>query len=166
MEGLYLKKLLTILLVLVLIIVGCKGRNVNVSDKIIETIDNNCQQSSSCKVSMKEITDFKWDKMVIFEVGSSNSEISKALGIKYDDSTDLTSGMVFVYKNRVVYKEDLPYNPERPNKLWFKINNKPGEPNYWILTPNNAILQGSKTETEGVYYYEIKPEKTDNSLKK
>jgi hypothetical protein len=71
------------------------------------------------------------------------------------------SGMVFIYEDKIVYNEKLPYNPERPNKLWFSIDNDPGEPNCWVFTPNDAILIASRTKTDGVYYYEIKPIKTN-----
>lgn len=95
--------------------------------------------------------------MVVFDVGSVNSDISKELDIEYKDSVDLISGIVFVYKKKIVYSEKFPYYPENPNKLWFYIENKFGEPNIWYFTPDNAVLEGSKSETNGKYYYEIKP---------
>lgn len=70
-------------------------------------------------------------------------------------------GMVFVYNNKVVYSERLPYNPEIPNKIWFHIDNKPREPNYLVLTPDNSIVTGSRKETDNVNFYEIKPLKNE-----
>lgn len=128
--------------------------NSNLNKKIIEFINSN---PDNCKIKVEDITNFKWDKMVIFEVGSSNIEISKVLGIKYKDSTDLMSGIVFVYKNKIIYSERQPYNPERPNKLQYLVKYHLGEPNYKLLTPDNAVLQGNRENIDGIYYYSVKP---------
>jgi hypothetical protein len=79
-EALYLKRLLMHLITFILI-VGCQDKNISMSEKIIKAIDDNCKHSSSCNISIKELASFKWDKMVFFEMGSSNAEISKALGV-------------------------------------------------------------------------------------
>jgi hypothetical protein len=94
-------------------------------------------------------------------VGSSNAEISEALGVEYTDSTDLVAGMVFVYHNKIVYKEEAPENPERPNKLQYIVGNEPPEPHYRIFTPDDAFFIGSKKETDGVFYYKITPLKSN-----
>lgn len=80
-----MKRLLIFLSILTLI-VGCQGKDITMSNKIIKYIDENTKQRSSCNIPIKEVTSFKWDKMVIFGLGSSNTEISKALGVKYNDS--------------------------------------------------------------------------------
>ena len=104
---------------------------------------------------IQQLTRFKWDKLVIFQVGSSNDEISKDLGIEYKSSTDLMSGMVFVYKNKIVYEKTLPYSPEHPIKIQYIIEKKPEDPNCVSLTPDNAVLKGSRDKIDNVFYYSI-----------
>lgn len=147
--------ILFILLIIFLLLIGCQAKNTNMSEKIIKTIDNKCDQGDTFMISMKDITDFEWDKMVIFEVGSSNFEVSKALGIEYKESTDLMSGMVFVCNNKIVHEERVPYNPDRPEKLRYIVEHKPKEPNCTSFTPNDAVLKGSREKIDGVFYYKI-----------
>jgi hypothetical protein len=136
-------------------------KSTNMSKEITNLIDNKSGQSNSCTFMMNEITSFKWDKMLIYDLGSSNSEISKTLGVDYKDSVDLVSGLVFVYDNKVVFKEKSLYYPEHPNKLKYSVGNNPGESSCRLFTQKNAIFKGSKEKIDGVYYYEIKPLKTN-----
>lgn len=153
-----MKKLLFQLFILIfLILSGCQYLSNNLGDKIIKEIDKKRDQSGSCKILMKDITVFKWDKMVIYEVGSSNNEITKALGVEYQDSVDLISGVVFVYNNKIVYKEKVPYNPERSTKMNYYVENEPGQPNCMAFTPDNAIFEGSREQVDEKFYYAIKP---------
>jgi hypothetical protein len=127
------------------------------SDKIIEYIDKNCDENNTCKISISDITNFKWDKMLMYQVGSSNTEISKLIGTEFKDDLDLTSGLIFVYNNKIVYKEQIPYNPDKPNKLLLYIGILYGQPEYGTFTPSNAILEGTRREENGKIYYAIAP---------
>ncbi|NPV90055.1 MAG: hypothetical protein HPY50_04675 [Firmicutes bacterium] len=152
-----------LLILLILLSSGCWDNN-KLSQRIFETIDKKCEPGNAyCSIPIAEITDFKWDKMAIYGVGSSNKEVSAALGVEYEDSTDLMSGMVFVYNNKIVYNEGIPYNPEHPGKLWINIGFKPGEPSCLGVTPDNAFFIGSRENIDGVFYYEIeaKPMQAD-----
>ena len=154
-NGVFRLNILYILLVILLFFVGCQSKNSNFSESIIKTLDTNCNNSNECKISMQEITDFKWDKMAVFGIGSSNSEISKALGVRFESSTDLMSGIVFVLGNKIVYEERVPYNPERAAKLEYIVEHKAGGTNCVIYTPDNAILKGSKNKSDRSYYYKV-----------
>ncbi|WP_010681098.1 hypothetical protein [Acetivibrio cellulolyticus] len=134
---------------------GCAQNN-KISDKIIELIDKqSVKDESVCNISIKEVADFEWDKMAIFKVGSSNKEISELLGVQYNDSVDLTSGIIFVSKNKIVYKEEILYNPEIPSKLSVSLDEQQPELNCIVYTPDNAILKGTRKKVDGEYYYNI-----------
>lgn len=145
---------ITLLSFLILLVVGCQGGN-TLSDQIKRIIDSECKLSSNCNISLQEITNFKWDKVAIFQVGSTNMEISKALGVEYKGSTDLMTGMIFVLKNKIVYEERIPYQSEHPTNLQIFIDKKTGDPNYVIITFDNSVIQGSKEKIEGVAFYSI-----------
>lgn len=129
----------------------------SLSKKIEKYIENNSDENSECKFNMSEITDFKWDKMLIYQVGSSNKEISDLLGVHFNDSVDLASGIIFICNNKIVYKEQLYYNPERPYRLLLFIGTMYGQPDYGIYTPSNALFEGSRRESDGKMYYKIAP---------
>jgi hypothetical protein len=54
---------------------------------------------------MDEITDFAWDRMLLYQVMSSESEISTVLGVDFRGIVDMSSGMVFVKDNEIVYQK-------------------------------------------------------------
>lgn len=143
---------------LTLIISGCQKEK-SLSDQIIRIIDDKCSLGKVCDISLKEITTFKWDKVVVFQVGSSSKEISDALGFKYEGSTDLMSGLIFTLDNKVVYEEMIPYQTERPNNLQVFIDKKVNEPNNVVLNFNDAILKGNKDKVDDITYYSINANK-------
>lgn len=136
---------------------GYIGGNIKLSQKIIKVIDDHCKQDGSCTFSINDMTDFKWDKMVVYNSGSDNAEISKALGLYYEYSVDSVSGIVFVYDKKIVYNEMFPDDLKKPDKFWFYVDLKPGMPNLWSITPNDSVIEGSRSEYNGEYYYQIKP---------
>ncbi|OPX43988.1 hypothetical protein CLHUN_20130 [Ruminiclostridium hungatei] len=151
-----MKKLNTIfLIILILVLVGCQTKESYMTENLIKAIDNECGEKNSCQIQMKDVTNFKWDKVVIFQVGSSNKEISKALDAEYKGATDLISGMVFVYNNQIADEELVPYDPENPNKLQYFIEKKSGEPNCLSFSADDAVFEGSKDKIDGTYYYKI-----------
>lgn len=161
MNKLLISIILGLFIVVVLIgLYGCQGGNNNLSEMIIKAIDKNAGQSNTCSITMKEITTFEWDKMVIFDTGTSNIEVSKALGVEYKDSVDLMSGMVFVFKNKIVYQIRIPNNPDRPNKFNIVVNSHPGKSSCIAYSPDDAIFEGTKKTVDGQLYYHISPYET------
>ncbi|OKP94986.1 hypothetical protein [Paenibacillus sp. P46E] len=139
---------------LMLMISGCQKEK-SLSDQIMHIIDDKCNLSEICDISLNEITTFKWDKVVVFQVGSSSEEISNALGAKYEGSTDLMSGLIFVLDNKIVYEEMIPYQTERPTNLQIFIDKKANKLNNVVLSFDDAILKGSKEKLDNVSYYSI-----------
>lgn len=151
-----MKKINTILIIfLFLLLFGCQAKETYLTQNIIKSIDNGCGKNNTCQIRMKDITDFKWDKMVVFQVGSSDVEVSKALGVEYKNSTDLISGLVFAYQGKIVHEERVPYDPEKPSKLNYIVKKQFEKPNSASFTPQNAIFRGTKETIDGVSYYSI-----------
>lgn len=151
-----MKKILILMLSIVLL-TGCNTMNNKINEKLIKAIDEKCGQNDSCAISIKEITNFEWDKVAIFGIGGSNSEISKLLGVNYNDSVDLKSGIIFVLKDNIVCKQDYSYNPEihDNNKIFIFLDKKPYDPNCFILTPDKSIIKGYRRKVDRLYYYMI-----------
>lgn len=155
--GYALRKIFVLLIISVLL-VGCNNSGNDFSNKIIKTIDGKCEKGGSCTFKMSDITDFRWDKLVVYGLGSSQKEISRALGVRYKDSVDMTSGMVFVYKGKIVKKLKMTYNPDypgRPSKLSISNRNKPNAPTFRLITKGSDTFLGIKEEIGGVYYYNL-----------
>lgn len=159
MRRLFVIMTASVLLIALLIIIF--PNKSNLSDKIIKYIDNKGDKNNVSIIKLNEITGFKWDKMLIYQVGSSRKAISKALGVEYKDSVDLMSGIIFVYNNKIVYEERIPYNPERPGKLNWYPGNGFDTPNYRVFTSDDAIFRGSSNKIDGKTYYKVEPLKTN-----
>lgn len=148
-------KIRMLMLFLLLILVsGCQSESA-LSELIIGEIDSKCVIDGSCDIALQDVTTFKWDRVVLFQVGSSGEEVSKALGIKYKESTDLMTGIIFALGSEIVYEERIPYNPEQPSKLQIVIDKQSGTVNCVRYKNVNAVVKGQIDKIDGVLYYSI-----------
>ena len=156
----HIQKFVIIILTIVLISIVLSNlhKEPRLSDEIVKAIEYKTGDRSSCTINISEITKFKWDKMAFYTVGSSNIEVSNALGVWYNESTDSMTGLVFVFHGKIVYQEQIPYYPEQPAKLWLWLPVDLGSPNCIVVFPYNAVFIGSKDQDNGKCYYEITPE--------
>ena len=148
-----MKKIYIVILFL-LLLVGCSNKYY-LSDKIISEIDKNCNENNFIQLSLKEITNFKWDKCVVFETSCDNYKISEALGVKYNGIADLHSGIVFVYDNKIVYEETIPYDPDHPKNFNYLVEKLSGGPTCVVYTYDNAVLKAAKRRIDDRYYYSL-----------
>ena len=149
--------IIVIPLILIFIIIEFV-RMLSFDDNIIKYIDTNCNDDGSCTISIDEFTFFKWDKMIIFQAGCTNEEISEALGAEYKGPTNYISGIIFAYKNRIKFTNTQWRDPKQTfnYKLGWHTNNKGlNLPKFKVLTPENAIFEGKKIEIDGVITYKI-----------
>src|SRR5262249_47473911 len=93
------------------------------------------------------------NKMLLYQMGSSTKEISTSLGVEFKGSTDLVGGIIFTLDDQIVYQEEIPYDPEHPNKLEFVFANS--QTKFSKFTPDSAIFYGEKEEIDGKLYYLI-----------
>jgi len=144
------------LLICIMLMVTLFTQN-KLQKQIINYIDEESGDNDSCIVVMKDITGFVWDKMLIYQVGSSNGAISDILNVTFNDTVDLKSGILFVKDNKIVYKESMEYNPEKPGELTFYIGKLYGEEEYVVYTPEDAIFRGEKVKNGSEILYQVKP---------
>lgn len=94
--------------------------------------------------------------MFVFKEGAGRAEINRALGFEYKGKTDLTRILIFLLNEKIVYREEEAYIPDRPSKLFFNFN-YPEVHYYREFTPKNAIFKATKEKIDGIYYYELVP---------
>lgn len=147
-----------VLILSIVIVVKVMSDKDKLSNRICETIDNNCNSNGECVIKMDEITDFAWDKMLLYQVGASASEISEVLGVEFKYTGHISSGMVFVKDDEIIYHESFFWNPEDYPKLQIFVQPIPGEgEEYPVFTPDDAVLFGKRFEIDGKLRYYIKP---------
>ena len=86
---------------------ACKG---SLKEDLISKINKECgsHANSNCIINLKDVTEFKWDKMYLFPNWTTNDSIAKVIGFKYngDDVQDQYNRMLFTLGKKVVYEED------------------------------------------------------------
>lgn len=126
------------------------------SNRICDVIERKCADQNECQINMAEITDFSWDKMLLYQVGMTSSEVSEILDVDFSDSLDLESGMVFVKDNKVVYHESFFHDGETRVSLWIRVGDF--DERYFLCPADDANLFGGKKICEdGKTYYSIGP---------
>ncbi|MFC3798105.1 hypothetical protein [Cohnella sp. GCM10012308] len=141
-------------IIILLLLGGCRD-NKTLSKSIIKEIDSQCGERTECTISMERVTSFEWDKLVVFQVGSSNKEVSNHLGFEYNGSTDLMSGLIFVLDNKIVFEEKIPYNPEKGSELQILFDGNTKDQSSAGYNLDNAIFTCKKNIIDGVTYYTI-----------
>jgi hypothetical protein len=143
------KVLYHLLLIQCFFIVGCRN-----SDSIAERLYLKCGDEQACRLPLKDVTDFKWDKVYVFPVGASLEEIDQALGFHYKQWEDIGERIIFVSNNQVVYHEDFfPYPEMKNGTTQFELSHPP-----YIGQYNEAVFSVKREETEGgKYFYLVTP---------
>jgi hypothetical protein len=143
------KGLYYFLLIQCLFIAGCRNGN-----SIAERLYSKCGDKQACRMRLKDVTDFKWDRVYVFPVGASLEEIDQALGFHYNQWKDIGEKIIFVSKGQVVYHEDyFPYPEMKNGALRFELSNS-----LYIGLYNDAVFSVEKQETEGgKFFYLVTP---------
>ena len=136
---------------MVLICSSCKN-NSSLEVRIGDYIKRTCQESDTCTIDIKNITDFEWHKMYVFKEGATLEKINEVLGFKYPFFEDIARRTIFVSGSRIIYHEDIFPNPEsaEAGQVIYKM---PDTVQYTVLRPDEAIFKVNKVELEQGEYY-------------
>jgi hypothetical protein len=104
---------------------GCTTNRVSpnsIEGRMGAAISRNCGSSQTCKMQLRELTPFKWDRMFYFDVALSPSERQRAVGVSIP-AHELQRQIVFLNHDKVIYNELLPTDFEKPvrNEVLFEI---------------------------------------------
>jgi hypothetical protein len=111
-------------------------------DKIASYVKEDCKNKDSCYLSLKDITNFEWDKFYIINIGT---DINKILGFEYPFDRDVSESYVFLKDEKIVYHYDRPYKVSWnfeviPQKYTFceSVNSCQIKNDYLLFSPNEA----------------------------
>jgi hypothetical protein len=111
-------------------------------DKIASHVKKNCKNRDDCYLSLKDITNFEWDKFYIIKIGA---DINKILGFEYSFNRDISTSYVFLKDGKIVYhyedflKGTLDFEMI-PEKYTFceSVNSCQNENDYLLFSPDEA----------------------------
>jgi len=88
-------------------LVACdQGFQGNLKDKIHQT----CSSSEHCKINLGDVTDFEWDNMYVFALGTTHDTINKVIGVNYIYWEDMSASLIFTKANTISYFENYVCN--------------------------------------------------------
>ncbi len=132
MERIIIKKIFVGIIILSLLIVGCS--NVQENTELGESIHSTIVDVSNNEISLKSLTDFEWEKAFLFTPYSSEEEIEKYLGVKFNDSSNIRMRddlylLVFMNEEKVVQYVEVEHQG---------VNLTIGETDY--LSPSDDLI--------------------------
>jgi len=121
-------------------------------NKVINAIDSRCEVEQSCRINMRDVTDFEWDKMVIYCEGVFAEDLNEALGIEYRNEAVFASGIVFMNNGEIVLEDSVKCDPEGLASFGYFVATRI-DSRCAVFYPQNAILSGSKSQQKNYVRY-------------
>nr|WP_326174310.1 hypothetical protein [uncultured Ruminococcus sp.] len=130
-----------------------------IKDKIIEK----CGNATDINISMSDITDFEWDKCIVYGPSTQTKDICDVFNIDYNTYLDLNYGIIFLNKNNVVYEETFDVSDnDLENKIPEFIiypykQNESTQVKYASFEKDKAEFKCVKKESDNGCYYRSYP---------
>lgn len=119
-----MKNLFFYLLTIISLFVGIIGFKLHEQSKI-ETYHNSLKMCVGKEpFSLADVTNFDWDRAVAFEFPADLKELEEAAGAKIDFDYDVSSGIIFINRGKIVFKDIYDMNPESPPSVGYELTNK------------------------------------------
>ncbi len=159
-----LKKIFCLFLSALVFLTGCSISRHLLQNDIHSYLDDNYNKEHKVIINISDFTNFEWDTLLIFQYPISAQDIENAIGVKYEGSLDLTSGMIFVLDDKIVYDEIFKndYTNLAPF-LIYPYNNINNDSNYNVFTPKTALFKCEKVNSKEAYGYRLYPIQSEDS---
>lgn len=112
---------------------------------------------------MSDITDFEWDKCIVYGPSTQTKDICDVFDIDYNTYLDLNYGIIFLNKNNVVYEETFDVSDnDLENKIPEFIiypyrQNESTQVKYASFEKDKAEFKCVKKESDNGCYYRSYP---------
>jgi len=139
-------------IVLGLLLWNCKH---SFEDKIERRITKKYESgNNSTTISIKDLTDFKWDSLYIFNFNNTFEDVNRSLGFKYPYYKEFSRIYVFLNNNKIIYHEEDPENIEslENKEVVFKDSDSA---KFVCYSYSNANFKVKVCSFEKGVYYEL-----------
>lgn len=133
-----------------------RSNNEPINRQISEYIRQTCEENKPCKIQIKNVTDFSWDKLYVFNEAVESDVISKILGKNYSSTSPYFSRKWFFVKDNqivrteehILYEVDVPV--DNGNVLLTEDNPK----QKFSIFGQDSIFEVSKNKlSDNEFYY-------------
>lgn len=112
-------------------------------------------------MNLNDFTDFDWDYVIIYRNPATAKDISEISGVsyeKYEKELDLSSGMIFIANNKIVYKETFKTDFESPYKfVIYPYQDINSDSKINKIQKENASFKGKKKQYNNENRYSFYP---------
>ena len=159
------KKFFCLFFSVLIFISGCSISKHLLQDDIKSYLDDSYSDDKDVIINLSDFTNFDWDTVFIFQYPVSYQDIENAIGVKYEGSLDLTSGMIFVLDGQIVYDEILKndYTNLAP-LLIYPYDDINADLNYNTFTSETASFKCEKVNSKEMYGYRLYPTYSANDF--
>lgn len=134
---------------------SCSRHKGKIELAITKEIEN-CK-TSDCKIELKKITNFHWDKVYFFALPVNKDFINTSIGIDYTDYVEFTRPIIFLNNGKIVYSENDEASVENLVDEQIVIGDITDTTKVRIFTPEEAIFKSAIKENDNLKYYELTP---------
>ena len=137
-------------LIIIIFLLGCKH---SIENKIANKIESTFK-GKSCSIDIRDITDFDWDKMYVFNYTATSEEVKSIIGSAPSAFTELTRRIIFTWKNKIIYSEENETAVEGVvNKQ--VVFDMPNTKNFKLYSIDSSKFIAYRKDSEGTLYYEL-----------
>ena len=142
------------LFLLLLLFFACNRNNKTIEKQVIQDINRHIGDKNKHLLNIRKITNFNWDRLVVFNYAVSLETVNEAINSKYIHYREFTRPWIFLKDGKIVYYENNPSDVETllNNQVLFEF---PDSLKYQSYTPQNAIFRTEKKSFDHGYYYSL-----------
>ena len=124
-----------------------------IETKIVSQIGQSCPDRASCRIRIRAITWFDWDKMYVFKYNATEADRERALGTRDRGFRELERQLVFTKGSTIVFQESEPKDIEGlvKNEVVFDIPDTASYKSY----PPDAVFSVKEMRGKAGTYYEL-----------
>lgn len=102
----------TILTILVYLVCSCTFFSTKIENRIGWWVRWNCANQVACILRLRELTNFDWDKVYAFPLGTTQEDVERIIGGKIPEFQEFSRTLVFIRDNQIIYVEQNPGDVE------------------------------------------------------
>ena len=123
----------------------------SIEGKLVTTIKATCGESTGCTIRLRDVTDFDWDRVYVFNYAVTKDQIEKVIGAPFPRYEEFKRSIIFLNGGKVVYSEADPTDIEGLLNDQVVFDIAYGE-NYKSYSRDSRFEVQRKNFQRGVYY--------------
>ena len=123
----------------------------SIEGKLVTKIKTACGESTGCTIRLKDVTDFDWDRVYVFNYAVTKDQIEKVIGAAFPRYEEFKRSIIFLKGGKIVYSEADPTDIESVINDQVVFDLAYGD-NYKAYSAESRFEVQRKNFSRGVYY--------------